>query len=385
MTDVLYVANARVPSRKAHVYQILQMCDAFVEVGNDVELVVPRRRQPTSAPDSVYYDVTMAFNTTRLPCLDLLWLSVPLAAFARAAFYLQTGTFTLASLLYVTLRDPDIVYTRSRSFAVLGSFLFGKSVVVEVHRRPSHNLITKITGVSYDRSRGLVLISEGLENEWQSVTRAPTHVAPDGVDLELFEVQCSKEELRAALELPPGPLVCYAGSIQPWKGVDTLVEGAHELEDATVCVVGGTDEQREWLRSTTTLPENLLLVGQVPPDRVPEHLAASDVLVVPNTAKCEISERYTSPLKLFEYMAAERPIVASDLPSLREIIDEDTAYFATPDDSVSLAETIERALTDPDASHRARAARERVAEYTWRARARKISDKFFEERAGGRV
>lgn len=383
MTDILYVANARVPSRKAHVYQILQMCDAFVEVGNDVELVVPKRRQPTQAPDVEYYDLPMAFRTTRLPCLDFLWLSTHVETIARAAFYIQTVTFTLASLLYVTIREPDVIYTRSRFFAIVGSHLYGESIVVEVHRSPSHDLSTKLTGGAYDRCRGLVLISEGLEEEWQSVTQAPTHVAPDGVDIERFEVHRPKEELRAALELPPGPLVSYTGSLQPWKGVDTLVEAAHELKEATVCVVGGTDEQLEWLRSTTTPSSNVLLIGHVPPHKVPLYLAASDVLVVPNTAEKAISERYTSPLKVFEYMAAERPIVASDLPSLREILDEEIAYFASPDDPDSLAKTIEQALRDPAATRRAEAAKERVTEYTWTARARNISEAFFEDREEG--
>lgn len=381
MTDILYVANARVPSRKAHSYQIIQMCDAFVQNGDDVELLLPERKQPADAPTSAddYYDIQIGFGTKYLSCLDVLWVTPPsIGLLNRLVFYLQTVTFTITALVYTMRQDFDIVYTRSRLFGMVGALLFGEKVVVEIHRSPSRDLVTKITGATYDRCRGLVLISEGLEEKWAAVTDAPTHVAPDGVNLDRFRVGRSKEEMRADLGLPSGPLVCYTGSLQPWKGVDTLVTAAGTLQGTTVCLVGGTPDQQEWLRNAVTAPENLHLIGHVSPSQVPKYLAASDVLVVPNTANREISARYTSPLKLFEYMAAERPIVATDIPSLREILDEEMAYFAVPDDPDSLAGTIELALTDPDASRRASNAGERVQEYTWQARARNISEALFD-------
>lgn len=380
MMDVLYIANARVPSRKAHVYQIIQMCDAFAATGHDVELVIPDRTQPDDAPNSAreYFDSSMDFEVTALPCLDFLWLTPPSSGvLGRIAFYLQTVTFTLAALLYIPLSDYDIVYTRSRLFAFLGSLVYGDDLVVEVHRRSSQSWVTKATAKAFDHCRGIVVISDGLRQEWDAVTEAPIYVAPDGVDLTRFDLSASKGELREELDLPTGRLACYTGSLQPWKGVDTLAEAARELSDIDVCLVGGTNEQQKWLRETVDIPDNVHLIGHVPPGEVPKYLIASDVLVVPNTAERPISAKYTSPLKVFEYMAAGRPIVATDIPSLREILDEECAYFAAPDSPSSLAGTIDRVFSDPDVERRVTEARERVKEYSWSARAARISEAFF--------
>lgn len=383
-TRVTYVANVRIPSRKAHPYQIVQMCDAFVDVGEEVELVVPYRRLPEDAPQSAdaYFDSPMAFELTRLPCIDFLWLLPRLPdVLAAPIFYLQTATFTLSALLYVAVVRSDLVYSRARLFTVLAAPFLGDSLVMEVHRRPSRDWVARLVGWALNHAGGLVVITEGLRDEWATVTDAPVVVEPDGVRLERFEVSASKSELRDLLDLPAdAQIACYTGSIKPWKGVDTLVRAAALLsEEFVVCIVGGSDEQRARLRREVgDVPANIQFAGRVRPDVVPRYLAASDVLVLPNSGEQNISARYTSPLKLFEYMAAGRAIVASDLPSIREVLDEETAFFATADDPESLAAAIERASGE-EGTRRAANARERVEQYTWTARAERIRATFLEQ------
>ena len=104
---------------------------------------------------------------------------------------------------------------------------------------------------------------------------------------------------------------------------------------------------------------------------VPKYLAASDVLVLPNSEK-GLSE-FTSPLKLFEYMAAKRPIVASDLPSLREILSESNAVMVRPDDPAALAEGIQKVLEDEELAKKlAGNAYIDVQQYSWDKRAMRI-------------
>ena len=107
---------------------------------------------------------------------------------------------------------------------------------------------------------------------------------------------------------------------------------------------------------------------------MPLYQAAADVLVLPNTAQAAISREHTSPLKLFEYMAAGRPIVASDLPSLREVLRHgDNAWLMQPDDPAALAQGIQHLLAEPALAARLAAqAQEEVQAYTWEQRAANI-------------
>jgi glycosyltransferase involved in cell wall biosynthesis len=114
--------------------------------------------------------------------------------------------------------------------------------------------------------------------------------------------------------------------------------------------------------------------GFQPPARVPLYLAAADLGVVPNRSRPAISARYTSPLKVFEALAAGLPLVASDLPSLREVLsDGEDAVLAAPDDEAALAQAIRRLLGDAElrAALAARG-RARAAEHSWDARARRL-------------
>jgi glycosyltransferase involved in cell wall biosynthesis len=111
-------------------------------------------------------------------------------------------------------------------------------------------------------------------------------------------------------------------------------------------------------------------------ERVALWQAAADVLVLPNSGRDELSAQYTSPMKLFEYMASGRPIVATDVPAIREVLPEDAGYYARPDDAADLSHAIMTALNDPSSGARAARARALVSEYTWEKRAARLLEQF---------
>jgi glycosyltransferase involved in cell wall biosynthesis len=119
--------------------------------------------------------------------------------------------------------------------------------------------------------------------------------------------------------------------------------------------------------------DRVTITGLRPWREVAEHLRAADVLVLPNPAAA-ISERYASPLKLFEYLAAGRPIVASDLPAVREIVEPGvSALLVPPGDPAALAVALQRIADDPGlAASLAAGARRLAPGYTWDRRAERL-------------
>ena len=136
--------------------------------------------------------------------------------------------------------------------------------------------------------------------------------------------------------------------------------------------MGGVDrELAEFQKKYAS--ERVKVVRYQPRDRLAAILMAADVLVLPNSARPKISSHYTSPLKLFQYMAAGAPIVASDLPSIREVLTDDMVFWFKPDDEKDLAKQIEYALSHSDeAKSKSARAREEVKKYTWDTRAKTI-------------
>lgn len=199
-------------------------------------------------------------------------------------------------------------------------------------------------------------------------------VAADAVTIPLFDIELSKTEARTKLSLPQDKkIVFYAGSLEEWKGVGTLYKSMLTLDDSYLCViVGGKPNWVEHFNKSHPEHERVVMLGQKDyHTELPLYLKASDVAVIPNTAKEHISRICTSPLKMFAYMASGVPIVASNLPSLSEVLNDRNAILVNPDDSEALAEGIKKA-SGPEAVLRAVQARKDVEEYTWLKRAESI-------------
>ena len=153
-----------------------------------------------------------------------------------------------------------------------------------------------------------------------------------------------------------------------------LVEAAKALPEIYCVIAGGMEADVQRLRQKAGGLANVRIDGFQPPDRVATYLAAGDLGVVPNRAKPEISAKYTSPLKVYEAMAAGLPLVVSDVPSLREILAPDEeAVFVKPDDGNALAQGIQALMAD--ASRREAMSKRLLARaplHTWDARAERI-------------
>lgn len=355
---LVYVANVRMPTEKAHGIQIMKTCEAFVRSGVEVELLVPGRKNPIQESPHEYYGVKVPFVITRLPVID----TVRYGAFG---FWFESLLFARAVRRYLKHREYDVLYGRDEQ--VLAR-VQGRRVW-ESHTGVWNAAARKVSA----QAHMLVTISQGLKNLYiaKDIPAQKILVAADGIDLDDFAHPGSKEDARKRLGLPAGKKIAmYIGRLDGWKGSETLLKSSALLPgDIQVVIIGGEHAQVEALRSK--YPRARFL-GFRPYRELAGNQAAADVLVLPNTGRDEVSARFTSPLKLFTYMASGRPIVASDLPSIREVLDERSAYFVPPDDAEALARAIGAALEDSASPQKVAHARELVASYTWSARAQKI-------------
>ncbi|MGQ9907799.1 MAG: glycosyltransferase [Candidatus Flexifilum sp.] len=391
MKRLIYLANIRLPTEKAHGLQIMENCAAFAGAGLDVSLWIARRRDrgPLAGRDPfAHYGLPPRFRIRRLPTLDLLWL-VPERddGLARLIFGLQLVTYLIAALIGALVTRADLYYSRDeRAIALLGLFKPAQSLVYEAHTL-AQGRIGRWLQARACRSAGLIVPVTGLLRDDLVARGAPAArmlVAPDGIRADRFAMLPDQRSARSAVGWPENVfIVGYVGRLHTMKmgkGVDVLVQALAGLETmpAALALVGGPDEAAQALRADWIAAggeaDRFLYAGQVAPDRVPVYLAAFDVCVMPLPATAHFA-RHASPLKLFEYMAAGRPIIATALPSFGEILtDSETALLIPPDDPEALRDAVRLLYADPTLRHRlGQRAREIVLfRYTWDARAHTI-------------
>lgn len=399
---LLYLGSTDLPQPKARAIQIVHTCHALARAGADVTLVVGRRGR---APDRAL----AAYGLAPHPRLRVI--AVPIARIPPTAPPRLLRLFTrlwqisyLAGLLAIAPRElaarrPDVVYARDLRTARLAAWFShaaGARLGFEVHGLPSVEVrlgagraglppsaasrLRRLEQEVFDRSDCIVTITEC----------ARQIVLDDyGVPAERVRTIADAAPTPAATPNPSSlgaaePAVYYVGQLYPWKGAGLVVEAAARVKRARFVIVGGLPNGRSG-RGDPHLAElaarardvgaadRIDFRGYVPYSRVGEELARATVAVLPLPDE-PVARCFTSPLKLFDYMAAGVPVVASDLPSLREVLRHgENALLVRPGDAAALAAAIECLLTDPTLARRlATQARRDVMDYTWDARATRL-------------
>jgi glycosyltransferase involved in cell wall biosynthesis len=168
-------------------------------------------------------------------------------------------------------------------------------------------------------------------------------------------------ELRHRLALGDGPVIVYTGTLEPYQGLELLVAAApavlDAVEEARFVVVGGTPAQVDQLRSMVAargVAAAFRILPAVPPREVFLYHHLADVLVTTR------ARGTNTPLKVYQYLRAGRPIVATDISSHTQVLDTRSAELVAPEPS-GIAAGLVRVLTDPDRAARLAAAAGRLA------------------------
>ncbi|MCY4071473.1 MAG: glycosyltransferase family 4 protein [Chloroflexi bacterium] len=390
MPKLHYISLMRLPTERAHGLQIMQNCEAFAAAGYDVTLWVSRRwntpQMRRITDPYAYYGVQRNFRIRRLLCLDLFPLFPAESAGARFAFYLLALSYALVMLFALPFIHADVFYSRDELLLVLLSWLKPKrSLAYEAHLFPSSRRGAALQRAVCRGVGSVIAITPQLRDDLVEMRDADARriiAAHDGIRRARFETLPDTFEARRRLGWDDDAfLVGYVGSLKMIgldKGVGTLLAAIANVEGAQLALVGGQSVdaralKRQWIE--LGLPEDRLIpVGHVPPGDVPLYLRAFDVCAMPHPATAQFA-RYTSPLKLFEYMASACAIVASDLPGWSDVLQNgETALLVPPDNVGAWSAAIHALQRDSELRRKLGAkAREQVmANYTWTVRAKRI-------------
>ncbi len=391
MPKLHYISLMRLPTERAHGLQIMQNCEAFAAAGYDVTLWASRRwntREMRRIRDPyAYYGVGRNFKIRRLPCLDLFPLFPAESAGARFAFYLLALSYALMMMIALPFVPADVFYSRDEILLALLSWIKAKpSLAYEAHLFPSSGRGAALQRYVCRRVGSLVAITPQLRADLVEMRNADPRrsiSAQDGIQGARFDAlpDTTSQARRNIGWDEKAFIVGYVGSLKMIgmdKGLGTLLSAVAQVEGAHLALVGGATADAnalfgQWME--LGLPEErFLYVGRVAPGDVPMYLRACDVCAMPHPATAQFA-RYTSPLKLFEYMAAACAIVASDLPGWSDVLQNgETALLVPPDDIAAWSAAIYALKEDAELRRQlGDAAREQaLANYTWAIRARRI-------------
>jgi len=364
---LIYIDAARLPTEKAHGYQICKMCEEFSSAGLEVVLWVPSRDNEIKQNIYGYYGLKNNFKIVKL----ISWNFLKIRKISVKFEYWLRNYIFFFSLLFKNVERDALVYTRIPEIAFIYN-LKGNRVIFESHSWPEskQNIFKFLTS----KSKLIIAITKALKNVFVEnyFPENKILVAPDGVDFEKFDLVILKDEARRKINLPNDKkIILYTGHLYGWKGAQILADASEFLSNNELIIfVGGTDMDLVEFRKRNQDKKNILIVGQKKYSEMPFYMKAADILILPNSGKEDISHFYTSPLKLFEYMASRTPVIASDLPSIREILSEKNCLFFKPDDPDDLAKKIEILLNSEEiAAEIAEQAYEDAKNYTWEKRA----------------
>lgn len=384
-----YLSGKRLPGadeaiddklKRANAIQQMNMCEAFTNATEEVCFVSPKTagREPSWDTVSEFYGLCSEF--------DLKGISSPPWDFFKTRSIPNTDSQTVTAWLiysYLTggFEDGDIIFSRNlhptRYFLkFLDRIDGGPDITIwYAQHQVGQDMDEYVDGGGfYTQLDKLVVVSERQKQrvvETHSIDPESVFVAHDGVDLDRYD-DLTTADARDRLGFDQNEdIVMYTGHLYPGKDVETLVEAAANF-DAQCYIVGGYEEDISRIRETVTVPENVTFTGFLSPNEIVQYQAAADILVA--TVAEDPDQDYFSPLKLFEYMAAEKPVVVSHKPSYEEVLtDREDALLVAPGSVSELTSSVKTLLADRELrTELAEQARTTVEQYGWNERAEQI-------------
>jgi glycosyltransferase involved in cell wall biosynthesis len=376
------LTGGHIPSYLANTFNTMKMAQAFADLEYQIEVIAPKSLHHTFWKRKIS-DLYSHYGISR--SVNIRWLFPSLLAFFSGN---TSGDriFCHRAAAYVSENAFDLVYCRSYLIPYYTASL-GIPTFVETHTTYyDHPDLQKIYLVANQTAfKGLVTIHDSIKMEHikRGIPSDKILVLEDGVDIKLFELSDDDRLWKKQLGFDVDKkYAMYAGQLYPDKGIEIILQAAKLLEkrqDLKFVMVGGfAKDRRHWeayCRKQKIL--NVQFTGFVANTAIPQYLKAADCLLLPY--KMDMRHKImdintTSPLKLFEYMAAKRPIVATGIPTVLKVLNHGhNALIAKPGDLEDFCRQLQKALDDRQSSQQlGQNASADVLKYTWQNRCLRI-------------
>lgn len=359
-----YISPITIPSRSADSVQVMKACESLQAAGADVTLMVPFRKKAERDVSSVFefYECNTPFN--------IYWQKN----------HLLPERYSIIKIGFkAAFSGAEVVFSRSIPAALIAALL-RKEVVVEIHEPFDRSRMTKLLSdilVNLRSFRGAITNCEALK----------THTLKRYKKLHdrCVAIQNGADELK---EMAPAKFeeygkmhVGYVGQLYKGKGVEVIRDLAPSHPEIVFHIVGGLTEDIDYWKGQLKNTKNVVFHGFVKPSYLAAYIKAFDVVLAPYqrvvhgyNASNNLAE-WTSPMKIFDYMSAGKPIIASDLPFMREVLEaEKTAILCDPDDISAWSQALNRLSNDREFAQSLGAAAKEIflRNYKWEKRAQKV-------------
>lgn len=358
--NIIYLATSTLPSKAANSVHVMKMCSSFSSCFDSVTLVA---RGATDDIDKV--ELKRKYGTEG----DFRIVFSSVGEKSRKYY---NSIFSVLRLLLKYNKMDTVVYGRDLYSCLLASVL-GFKFVYESHGISSVSRIRFIEKFLFSKKNfiGLVVISKALKSLYldgnYGLKSGLIEVAHDGADIVDVKPSFHNEKIN----------VTYIGHLYKGRGIDIIIASALKLSDVKFTIVGGREEDISYWRARS--PSNVLFIGHVDPVDTVRYRDEADILVMPYQRQVSVegggdTSSWMSPMKLFEYMSAKKAIISSDLPVLREVLNEENAMLVEPDCVDSWVEAINK-LNEVELRNKiaVNAYEDFLDKFTWDMRAKNIA------------
>lgn len=399
----------RLTDRVGAVVHLRAILDHLRKKGHDVVYLAPGEQSGLICIQDTLGQFREAdLKITRAEKRNLFWLGERLIRRLQAQLSIPYFAFFDSFRFYEAccrnMADREVFHERFGMLGVGGvraAQRMRKAIVLEVNadylneldffgKRITGSLrqaVARTSQYCYQQATLIVAVSNELKNflvNQRGILEKKIFVLPNGAETDRFYPEMLSSEARQKLELPQKPSIVFVGGFHSWHACDDLVESFLRLQginpDVMLYLIGDgplLNELKSYVQRYGIA--NVVFVGAVEHQKIPLWLAAGDVLVSP--FKPFSPGKGGSPLKLFEYMAAGRSIVASGTGQVPEILEnEKDGLIVQPGDIEEFFIALNRLLENPNMrDDLGRKAREKVVEqYSWDAHVQKLTEIYWE-------